>query len=139
MSSHCWLGWSSSEICLFSMSGMIALIAIKKSCCMNFVVFLRCFHGMLFFSYLIILPMYLFVLLMMKVSIFGLLLKWFLTSSLVILSSLTHSHLSPSILLIALWWKPLSLLMFLAVMFHDSHPQRRVLRGPAVYTQYLSW
>ena len=83
----------------------------------------RSFHRMLFLSNLIILPMYPFFLLIMKVLILGMLLKWFLTSLFIILSSLTHSPLSPSILLIALWWKPLSLLMFLAVMFHDLHPQ----------------
>ena len=98
----------------------------------------KSFCKMLFFSNLTKLPMYLFVILTMKISMIGMLLKHFLTSSFAILSSLIHSHLSPRILLIALWWKLLSLLMFLAAMFHDLQPRRRVLRGPTVYTQYLT-
>jgi hypothetical protein len=38
----------------------------------------------------------------------------------------------------ALWLKLLKLLDFF-VGFQHSHPQRRVLKGPAMYTWYLIW
>jgi len=80
------------------------------------------FQSMLFHSDLNTLPIYLLVLLMIKVSIFGILLNLALTSIFMIFPSLTCSHLIPKILLITEWWKTLRQFRLFLVKFLDSHP-----------------
>ena len=74
---------------------------------------------------------YLLVHQIMYVSMHGMLVSLLLMSLFVIFCSCTWSHFIPRILRIAKWWKEQSFFRFFSVTFHDSQPQRTVLRGTA--------
>ena len=95
------------------------------------------FLGILLSFDLMTFPTDLHVHLIIIISTWRMLLSFFLTSLFVIFCSCTWSHFIPRILRIAKWWKEQSFFRFFSVTFHDSQPQRRVLRGPARYNSFL--
>jgi hypothetical protein len=77
------------------------------------------------------------VLFIIKASTLGMLHRRPLTSMFLMCFPITWSHLIPSILQIAPWWKLLSLSRLLLVRFQVSQPHRRAFRGPTVYIWHL--
>jgi len=123
------------------------LVLLLGSCCYrSFVDFLSCggneskllFLGIVLSFDLKTFLTYLLVHWIMYVLVHSMLLSLFLTSSFVIFCFCTWSRFFPRILHIAKWWKEKSFFRFFSVTFHDSQPQRRVLRGPARYTSFFT-